>query len=78
MDNFCILALFQVLIADNFGILAFFQVLIADIMVFWAYFQALIADKVYGKNYNTADPGLEPMTSYITSLHSTNCATNLL
>ena len=30
MDNFGILALFQVLIADMFGILSRFQVLIAD------------------------------------------------
>ena len=44
MEIFCILALFQVLIADSFDILALLQVLTAENLGILALFQALIAD----------------------------------
>ena len=56
MDSFGILALLQVLIAENFGISALLQALIAD---YFGIFNTL------GKNKH--HPGLEPMTSGITS-----------
>ena len=80
-DNFGMLALFQVLIADSFGILAFLQLLIAENVGILALFQALIEENfgifnTLGKNKHL--PGLETMTSGITSHCSTHCASNSL
>ena len=77
--QFCLLALFQVLIADSFGILALLHVLIAEDFGILALFRALIADNfgifnTLGKNKH--HPGLELMTSGIISHYSINCATN--
>ena len=83
-DNLGILALSQVLIADSFGLLTLLQVLIAvnfGALAVLALFQALLDDNfgifnTLGKN--KYHPGLETLTSGITSHCSTKCASNSL